>query len=111
MATIKFKNAEDLINYLCRKDVMGKLEIDFEPDFGTLVPHLYFKNYPELEEHLQYVFGMWTYSISPPASAFTLIMYSADDFEFETFEDEEIYVHELYDFKEDEGFEMDTVKL
>lgn len=93
MATIKFENAEDLINFLCRKDVLGKLEIDFEPDFGTLVPHIYLKHYPELQEHLQYVFGLWTSSISPPASAFTLVMYSADDFEFETFEDEEIYVY------------------
>ena len=51
MAIIKFKDTHSLINYLCKEDVLGELEVDYSYAGMGWDSEFNF-DYPKLEEHL-----------------------------------------------------------
>ncbi|GAB2765672.1 hypothetical protein [Salinimicrobium soli] len=53
MATIKFKNSHDLINYLCKEEVLGEVKIEYIQLQSSMLEATYFNfQYPSLEQHL-----------------------------------------------------------
>lgn len=79
MAIIKFKNTQDLINYLCKKDVLGELKVSFTPQWGSeLTPSFNFY-YSDLDEHLSNIFPQWVQKVSP-ASELHVLFTNAEDF-------------------------------
>lgn len=79
MAIIKFDNSQDLINYLCREDVLGQLEVSFDSWSSLeLTPEFNF-HYPALDNHLSMIFSEWLQHVSPP-SELQVLFENAEDF-------------------------------
>ncbi|TRO66949.1 hypothetical protein [Christiangramia sabulilitoris] len=53
MAAVKFNNSHDLINYLCRDEVLGEVKIEYTQLNSSMLEAAYFNfQYPALEQHL-----------------------------------------------------------
>lgn len=81
MANIKFKDTHSLINYLCKKDVLGDLQVDYSfAGMGSWDAEFNF-DYPKLEEHLsinlfEILSSCWT------VSELKIIFENAEDYDF-----------------------------
>lgn len=83
MAIIKFKNTYDLINYLCKKDVLGELKVSFTPHWSSeLTPEFNFY-YSDLDEHLSNIFSQWFQVARSAPSELHLIFTDAENFSIE----------------------------
>lgn len=80
MAIIKFKNTYDLINYLCKKDVLGELKVSFTSQWSyQLTPSCNFY-YSNLNEHLSIIFSQWLQHARSAPAELHLIFTNAEDF-------------------------------
>lgn len=59
MAIIQFDNSYDLINYLCREDVLGKLKVSFYQERSLMLEPSFNFDYPSLHQHLYGIFRDW----------------------------------------------------
>lgn len=87
MATIKFKNTSDLINYLCKEDVLGELQVSFTQERSTFLEASYNFDYPELKEHLDTIFLDWPSFYGSTTSAVYINFDNAEDYDVKVKDD------------------------
>ncbi|AVR44762.1 hypothetical protein C7S20_05495 [Christiangramia fulva] len=86
MAIIKFENSKDLINYLCKEDVLGILKVSFTSEWSSeLTPSFNFY-YSDLDEHLSNIFSQWLQETRSAPSEIHLVFTNAEDFSIEAVE-------------------------
>ena len=86
MAIIKFENSKDLINYLCKEDVLGKLKVSFTSEWSSeLTPSFNFY-YSDLDEHLSNIFSQWLQETRSAPSEIHVVFTKLEDFSIEAVE-------------------------
>ena len=86
MAIIKFENSKDLINYLCKEDVLGKLKVSFTSEWSSeLTPSFNFY-YSDLDEHLSNIFSQWLQETRSAPSEIHVVFTNVEDFSIEAVE-------------------------
>ena len=90
MALMKFKDTYDLINYLCKKEVLGNLEIEYSQLRSTMLEASGFNfSYPELEIHLERVIWNFISFNGVITSSIQIEFYNGEDFRLDGTENHE----------------------
>ncbi|WP_300435951.1 hypothetical protein [Christiangramia sp.] len=80
MSIQKFKNSFDLVNYLCREDVLGEVEIEYtQLRSSTLEASSFNFEYPDLQEHLDSIAWNIIENNGASASSIQVIFYQEED--------------------------------
>ena len=90
MAIIKFKDSYDLINYLCREEILGIVEVEYSQLRSTMLEASGFNFiYPDLEEHLDMVIWDFIEYNGAIGSSIQIEFYNAEDFALDGTDDHE----------------------
>ena len=116
MAKIHFKNSHELINHLCRADVLGQLQVSFTQK-QTYVPEPTFNfEYPALEEHLYYIFSEVREALASSVEEY-FIFEDAEEVDIKAGDDLQNTDNELYKIEQfivdimDEHYEKEVYSL
>lgn len=99
MAIIKFENSRDLINHLCKEDVLGELEVSFTQEWSNALTPSFNFTYPALDDHLSTIFSEWLEHVNPP-SELHVKYENAEDFSAEAIEKSEGVLYNTEKLKE-----------